>query len=87
MKDFLPIIVRAILFAFGFHRIKIKGQLATPSEAPVTVIAPHSSFLDILLLCEYGKAPSGISKMENINSPILGGEIVSWSGYEFLYTI
>ena len=52
---------RAILFALGFHRVKVKGKLALPSEAPVTVIAPHSSFLDILLLSEYGKAPSGIS--------------------------
>ncbi|RMX50199.1 hypothetical protein pdam_00004832 [Pocillopora damicornis] len=73
MKDFLPVIVRSILFALGFHRVKIKGKLALPSEAPVTVIAPHSSFLDILLLSEYGKAPSGISKMENLDSPFLGG--------------
>ena len=84
MKDFLPIIVRSILFALGFHRVKVKGKLALPSEAPVTVIAPHSSFLDILLLSEYGKAPSGISKMENLNNPFLGGEFVSESGHEFL---
>ncbi len=59
----------------GFHRIKIKGKLAPSSEAPVTVIAPHSSFLDILLLCEYGTgAPSGISKIENLESPILGSK-------------
>ncbi|XP_078367565.1 lysophosphatidylcholine acyltransferase 2-like isoform X1 [Oculina patagonica] len=73
MKNGLPYIVRALLFVMGFHRIKIKGKLAPSSEAPVTVIAPHSSFLDILLLCEYGTgAPSGISKIENLESPILG---------------
>lgn len=76
MKDFLPTFVRSIMFALGFNRIKIKGKLAPPSEAPVTVIAPHSSFLDILLLCEYGTAPSGISKIENLKSPFLGGEFV-----------
>lgn len=74
MKDCLPFIVRSLLFTIGFHKIRIKGKLASPSEAPVTVIAPHSSFLDILLLCEYGSAPSGISKMENLRSPVLGGE-------------
>jgi len=74
MKDCLPFIVRSLLFAIGFHKIRIKGKLASPSEAPVTVIAPHSSFLDILLLSEYGSAPSGISKMENQRNPVLGGE-------------
>lgn len=74
MKDYVPFIVRSVLFVMGFHRIKIKGKLAPSSEAPVTVVAPHSSFLDILLLCEYGSAPSGLSKMENLKSPVLGGE-------------
>lgn len=73
MKDCLPFIVRSMLFAMGFHKIRIKGKLASPSEAPVSVIAPHSSFLDILLLSKYGSAPSGISKMENLKSPFLGG--------------
>ncbi|XP_020623355.1 lysophosphatidylcholine acyltransferase 2-like [Orbicella faveolata] len=73
MKDCLPFIVRSMLFALGFHKVRIKGKLASPSEAPVAVIAPHSSFLDILLLSEYGSAPSGISKMENLKSPFLGG--------------
>ena len=58
----------------GFNKIKIKGKLASSYEAPVTVIAPHSSFLDILLLCKYGTAPSGISKIENLKSPVLGGK-------------
>ena len=75
MKDGIPVIVRLLLFVLGFHKIKIKGKLASPSEAPLTVIAPHSSFLDILLLCEYGTAPSGISKMENLESPVLGRKL------------
>ena len=74
MKNCLPFFVRLLLFAMGFHKIKIKGKLASSSEAPVTVLAPHSSFLDILLLCEYGTAPAGISKMENLKSPVLGGK-------------
>ena len=69
--------VRSLLFALGFHKIRIKGKLASPSEAPLTVIAPHSSFLDILLLCEYGSAPSGVSKIENLQSPILGRKSIS----------
>ena len=74
MRDFLPVIIRSLLFALGFHTIKIKGKLAPLSEAFITVIAPHSSFLDILLLCEYDYAPSGLSKTENLTNPIFGGE-------------
>ncbi|XP_068722822.1 lysophosphatidylcholine acyltransferase 2-like isoform X2 [Montipora capricornis] len=72
VRDFLPVIIRSLLFALGFHTIKIKGKLAPLSEAFITVIAPHSSFLDILLLCEYGYAPSGLSKTENLTNPIFG---------------
>lgn len=72
LKNCLPAMIRSLLFVLGFHKIRIKGKLASPSEAPLTVIAPHSSFLDILLLCEYGSAPSGVSKIENLQSPILG---------------
>ena len=77
LKNCLPAMIRSLLFVLGFHKIKIKGKLASPSEAPLTVIAPHSSFLDILLLCEYGSAPSGVSKIENLQSPILGRKSVS----------
>ena len=66
-----------MLFTMGFHKIRIKGKLASPSEAPVSVVAPHSSFLDVLLLSKYGSAPSGISRMENLKSPFLGGEYVA----------
>ena len=77
LKNCLPAMIRSLLFVLGFHKIRIKGKLASPSEAPLTVIAPHSSFLDILLLCEYGSAPSGVSKIENLQSPILGRKSVS----------
>ena len=77
LKNCLPAMIRSLLFVLGFHKIRIKGKLASPSEAPLTVIAPHSSFLDILLLCEYGSAPSGVSKIENLQIPILGCKSVS----------
>ena len=73
MRDCLPFLVRSMLFAMGFHKIRIKGKLASSSEAPVSVVAPHSSFLDILLLSKYGSAASGISKMETFKNPFLGG--------------
>ena len=79
LKDLVPVIVRSLLFALGFHKIKIKGKLASPLEAPLTVIAPHSSFLDILLLCEYGSAPSGVSKMENLKNPVLRRKLTQYS--------
>ena len=63
---------RALLFFLGFHWIRVKGKVAPPTEAPLLVLAPHSSWLDVLVMCMAG-VPSGLSKMENMDAPIIGG--------------
>ena len=63
---------RGILFALGFHWVKVKGKLCSPEEAVLLVAAPHSSFIDPLALSVIG-TPSGVSRKENDTIPIVGG--------------
>ncbi|XP_051501714.1 lysophospholipid acyltransferase LPCAT4-like [Myxocyprinus asiaticus] len=62
---------RAIFFSVGFLWIKVKGHLAGLKEAPVLAVAPHSSFLDMLVLCVTG-LPTVVSRSENAKLPIIG---------------
>ncbi|XP_026989539.2 lysophosphatidylcholine acyltransferase 1 isoform X3 [Tachysurus fulvidraco] len=39
-------IMRAMWFSGGFHWIRVKGRLALPSEAPILILAPHTSYFD-----------------------------------------
>ncbi|KTG05148.1 hypothetical protein cypCar_00048167, partial [Cyprinus carpio] len=42
---------RAVFFSVGFLWIRVKGRQAGLKEAPVLVVAPHSGFLDMLVVC------------------------------------
>nr|XP_023692195.1 lysophospholipid acyltransferase LPCAT4 [Paramormyrops kingsleyae] len=69
-----PIILllsRAVFFSLGFFWIRIKGRRADPREAPMLAVAPHSSFLDILILCP-AALPTVVSRSENSSLPIIG---------------
>ncbi|XP_060772964.1 lysophospholipid acyltransferase LPCAT4 isoform X2 [Neoarius graeffei] len=71
---FHPIIVllsRSVFFSIGFVWIKVKGQQATQKEAPVLAVAPHSGFLDMLVLSVAG-LPTVVSRSENANLPVIG---------------
>lgn len=71
-----PIILslsRATFFALGFFWVKVKGRMADLKEAPVLVVAPHSSFLDMLVLCPTQLA-TVVSRSENNSLPVIGGE-------------
>ncbi|EDV29061.1 uncharacterized protein TRIADDRAFT_63570 [Trichoplax adhaerens] len=71
MKGPVRILVRIILFAFGFHWVKVKGKIARPEEAPLIVLAPHTSFMDIFMLSTV-RLVSGVSRKENKSIPIIG---------------
>lgn len=51
-----------ILWAAGFW-INVKGQQASRAEAPILVGAPHSSFLEALIIYMCGSSP--VSRHEN----------------------
>lgn len=57
--------------ATGFHSIQTKGQLASPEEAPVLVVAPHSTFLDGFVVFWCG-LPYIVSRQENKSLMLLG---------------
>ncbi|KAM3828577.1 lysophosphatidylcholine acyltransferase 2 isoform 2-T2 [Vipera latastei] len=66
----LIIFGQALFFAMGFH-VKVKGKVASPQEAPILAVAPHSSFFDSIV-CAVAGLPSVVSKEENIWVPIFG---------------
>ncbi|MEQ2280432.1 hypothetical protein AMECASPLE_019751 [Ameca splendens] len=62
---------RAVFFSLGFLWVKVKGRRADLKEAPVLVVAPHSSFLDMLVLCPTQLA-TVVSRSENTSLPVIG---------------
>ncbi|ROL29824.1 Lysophospholipid acyltransferase LPCAT4 [Anabarilius grahami] len=62
---------RGVFFAVGFLWIKVKGRQAGLKEAPVLAVAPHSGFLDMLVLCATG-LPIVVSRSENYKLPVVG---------------
>ncbi|XP_006809533.1 lysophospholipid acyltransferase LPCAT4 [Neolamprologus brichardi] len=62
---------RAVFFSLGFYWVKVKGRRANLKEAPVLVVAPHSSFLDMLVLCP-AQLATVVSRSENTSLPVIG---------------
>ncbi|AWO97203.1 putative lysophospholipid acyltransferase LPCAT4 [Scophthalmus maximus] len=67
---------RGAFFSLGFLWVKVKGRRADLKEAPVLVAAPHSSFLDILVLCT-ARLPAVVSRSENSSLPVIGALLES----------
>ena len=57
-----------VFFVAGF-RVKVKGKQASRKEAPILVGAPHSSFLEavIMIMCE----SSPVSRLESKNAILI----------------
>ncbi|XP_066493209.1 lysophosphatidylcholine acyltransferase 2 [Tiliqua scincoides] len=66
----LTFLGRALFFVMGFQ-VKVKGEVASPEEAPILAAAPHSSFFDGIV-CVLAGLPSTVSRLENLSVPILG---------------
>ncbi|XP_037117427.1 lysophospholipid acyltransferase LPCAT4 [Syngnathus acus] len=62
---------RAVFFSLGFVWVRVKGRRADLKEAPVLVVAPHSTFLDMLVLCST-YLPTVVSRSENTSLPVIG---------------
>ncbi|CAN9509566.1 unnamed protein product [Ophioblennius macclurei] len=62
---------RLVFFSIGFHWLEVKGRRAGLREAPMLVAAPHSSFLDMLVLCPTQLA-TVVSRSENTSLPVIG---------------
>lgn len=57
-----------IFYALGF-RVNIVGQQAPRSTAPVLIVAPHSSFLDVFTIALCYASP--VARVENKTTPVL----------------
>lgn len=53
--------------------MKITGRQATSKEAPILVLAPHSSFFDSISVVLFGP-PSVLAKGETESLPLLGSK-------------
>ncbi|CAL8326318.1 unnamed protein product [Lota lota] len=62
---------RAMFSTLGFVWIRVKGRRADVKEAPALVVAPHSSFLDMVILMPTQLA-TVVSRSENLNLPVIG---------------
>eukprot|EP00794_Sanderia_malayensis_P007140 gene7140-7945_t len=70
-QNCICLLSRIALFSMGFHWIKIKGKFSNAKEAPITVMAPHSSFIDGLVTISLSRL-TFLSRKENGEAPILG---------------
>ncbi|CAH2324767.1 general transcription factor II-I repeat domain-containing 2A-like [Pelobates cultripes] len=61
---------RLLYFCMGFH-VRIQGNPASAMQAPILVVAPHSSFFDGVAVIASGM-PSTVSREENVTVPIFG---------------
>ncbi|XP_039284466.1 lysophosphatidylcholine acyltransferase isoform X3 [Nilaparvata lugens] len=70
LREIITVLGRGTYYAGGM-RYTVKGRQASRSEAPILVIAPHSTFLDagIVYVCGF---PSIIVRRESGLNPFLG---------------
>nr|XP_048282711.1 lysophosphatidylcholine acyltransferase 2 isoform X1 [Myodes glareolus] len=66
----LKFLGRALFFSMGFV-VTVKGKIASPAEAPIFVVAPHSTFFDGIA-CIVAGLPSLVSRNENAQTPLVG---------------
>lgn len=59
------------MFPVGGFRLKVTGRRCNRSEAPIIVLAPHSSFFDALTMV-YMNGPSIVAKGETALIPFFG---------------
>nr|XP_046184766.1 lysophospholipid acyltransferase LPCAT4-like [Oncorhynchus gorbuscha] len=70
LHSIIRFLSRAAFFFLGFW-VRVKGRRAGRKEAPVLAVAPHSSFLDMLVLPETQLA-TVVSRSENQKIPVIG---------------
>ncbi|XP_072024236.1 lysophosphatidylcholine acyltransferase 2-like isoform X3 [Amphiura filiformis] len=71
MKIPLYFLGRLQFFLFGFHWVRTKGTQASVDEAPILVVAPHTSFFDPIIGFMTG-LPGSLNRIENSKWPIFG---------------
>jgi len=73
IRNVIGYILRFMYFCCGF-KVTVIGKQANPEDAPILVVAPHSTFFDSLAVCVMG-APSVVAKAETSSIPFWGSLI------------
>uniref|UniRef100_A0A182S657 Phospholipid/glycerol acyltransferase domain-containing protein n=1 Tax=Anopheles maculatus TaxID=74869 RepID=A0A182S657_9DIPT len=75
LRQLTALVMRA-LFLFGsFNYIRYKGVRASPKEAPVICVAPHTAFYDSVCVVLFG--PSAVvAKYETASLPFFGSRLL-----------
>ena len=71
LQKLVGLLGRTSMFCLGFHYVKQTGRQCSKDEAPVLVVAPHSSFFDALAIFCTG-FPYFVNREENKSIPFIG---------------
>lgn len=71
LRPLVVFVSRCVFFVGGFHWLTVKGEQHTAKEAPIIALAPHSSFLDALVIV-YLNLSTVVAKQETSRAPVLG---------------
>ncbi|XP_053304938.1 lysophosphatidylcholine acyltransferase 2 isoform X2 [Spea bombifrons] len=74
-KSIIGTVGRLFYICMGFH-VRVQGKPACSTEAPIIVVAPHSSFFDGIAVIVSGM-PSIVSRAENVAVPMFGRILMS----------
>ena len=74
------IVTRIFLFGFGFNWIRTRGQPAATKDAPILVLSPHSTLLDMFIMSLY-KLPTYVARADIRRVPLFGSK---WRSYVYL---
>lgn len=73
MEKPLQVCGRAHFFFCGVTRVWASGERqADTADAPILVIAPHTSYFDAVILFAVRTIPSHVGRIENKQIPLLG---------------
>lgn len=76
LRPLVVFVSRCVFFVGGFHWLTVKGEQHTAKEAPIIALAPHSSFLDALVIV-YLNLSTVVAKQETSRAPVLGSMFLS----------
>ena len=71
LQSLVGVLGRTSMFFIGFHSVTYHGRQCSTEEAPILVVAPHTSFFDALVVFCCG-FPYFINRTENQSLPLLG---------------
>jgi lysophosphatidylcholine acyltransferase/lyso-PAF acetyltransferase len=74
-----------MFFSMGFL-VTMKGKVASPLEAPIFVVAPHSTFFDGIA-CVIAGLPSLVSRNENAPAPLIGSKYLQHLKYACVHVL